>query len=239
MTQEEITIYRDALKTHLCKSVARGEDNEDLRIWWIEFMENALLDFIRQKGIAVESIYAWTDKSVVSSLQRETKDYMYQALRIYEAFLGSKWHPINVASKKALGKGEKKQTQKTNGTDTSSATAPTKPIIKLVEGAKLQERDREIHQRNPKLRQLCIEAFGSEYNCVVCGMNFVERYGEIGKEFIEVHHLNPISETEGEHEVDPATEMVPLCSNCHSMIHRLEDPGDWKKLKEMFETTNE
>ena len=67
----------------------------------------------------------------------------------------------------------------------------------------------------------------------------IERYGDIGKEFIEVHHLNPISETEGEHEVDPATEMIPLCSNCHSMIHRLENPGDWKKLKEMFETANE
>ena len=235
MTQEELTIYRDALKTHLSKSVARGDDNEDMRIWWIEFMENDLYNFIRQMGNAVESIYALTDKSVVSSLQREADGHMRQALRIYEAFLGSKWHPINVASKKALGKGEKKQTQKTNGT----AIAPTKPVIKLVEGARLQERDREIHQRNPKLRQLCIEAFGSEYKCVVCGMNFVERYGDIGKEFIEVHHLNPISETEGEHEVDPATEMVPLCSNCHSMIHRLENPGDWKKLKEMFETANE
>ena len=62
-------------------------------------------------------------------------------------------------------------------------------------------------------------------------MNFVERYGEIGKEFIEIHHLNPISETDGEHEVNPATDLIPLCSNCHSMIHRLEDPSDWQLLK--------
>jgi predicted HNH restriction endonuclease len=54
-----------------------------------------------------------------------------------------------------------------------------------------------------------------------------------------VHHLNPISQTEGEHEVDPVNDLIPLCSNCHSMIHRLEDPGDWQKLKEMFETENE
>ena len=237
MTQEELTIYSDALKTHLSKSVARG--NEDMLNWWVEFMENELLDFIRQKGVAVESIYTLTDKGVISNLQREAEGVTRQALRIYEAFLSSKWHPINVASKKALGKGEKKHTQKTNGTDTSSTIAPAKPIIKLVEGAKLQERDREIHQRNPKLRQLCIEAFGSEYKCVVCGMNFVKCYGEIGKEFIEIHHLKPISETDGEHEVDPAKEMIPLCSNCHSMIHRLEDPADWQKLKDMFETTNE
>jgi predicted HNH restriction endonuclease len=137
---------------------------------------------------------------------------------------------LRVKEKKNLGKGEK-----THNTAPTPQTSTSKQKIKLVEGAILQERDREIHQRNPKLRQLCIEAYGNEYRCVVCGMNFVDAYGEIGKEFIEVHHLYPISETDGEHEVNPATDMIPLCSNCHSMIHRMEDKSDWKKLKELYE----
>lgn len=52
------------------------------------------------------------------------------------------------------------------------------------------------------------------------GMDFEKFYGEIGREFIEVHHLERIADTDGEHEIDPKTDMVPLCSNCHSMIHR-------------------
>ena len=235
MTQEVLKIYRDALKTHIAKSVARG--NEDMQNWWVEFIESNLLDFIRQSAdVSVESIYEITDKRLIASLQNATDGEMRRSLQIYGAFLVSKWHPIRAAAKKKLGKGEKKQVK---GTAKPNAAVPAKPIIKLVEGAVLQERDRDIHKRNPKLRQLCIEAYGNEYKCIVCGMNFVERYGEIGKEFIEVHHLYPISETDGEHEVDPATEMIPLCSNCHSMIHRLEDPADWQKLKYLFENLNE
>lgn len=74
------------------------------------------------------------------------------------------------------------------------------------------------HERNPALRQRCLQRYG--YVCQVCGMNFEERYGPIGKDFIEVHHLNPIAQTDGEHALDPENGLVPLCSNCHSMIHR-------------------
>ena len=233
MTQEELKIYRDALKTHIARSVERG--NEDMQNWWVEFIESNLLDFIRQvAGVSVESIYEISDKSLIDSLHNGVDGTIRRSLQIYGAFLVSKWHPIVAAAKKNLGKGEKKREDVKQ-----AAKVPAKPIIKLVEGAVLQERDREIHQRNPKLRQLCIEAYGSEYKCLVCGMNFVERYGEIGKEFIEVHHLNPISETDGKHEVDPAKELIPLCSNCHSMIHRLEDPADWQKLKDLFENEQE
>lgn len=235
MIQEELTIYREALKIYLSKSVARGNEGAQDRL--IEFIESNLLNSIRQAtDVSVESIYEITDKSLIASLQNAADGAIRRSLQIYGAFLVSKWHPIVVAAKKNLGKGEKTQVK---AVAKPSTAVPAKPIIKLVEGGTLQERDREIHQRNPKLRQLCIEAYGSEYKCLVCGINFVERYGEIGKEFIEVHHLNPISETDGKHEVDPAKELIPLCSNCHSMIHRLEDPADWLKLKEMFETENE
>ena len=53
----------------------------------------------------------------------------------------------------------------------------------------------------------------------ICGFNFLERYGEIGRGFIHVHHVNPLSQT-GEQIVDPKTDLVPVCPNCHSMIHR-------------------
>ena len=243
MTPEEINIYREAFKQHLAKSVERDSAKQDM---WVQFVETDLADFVRSHYVGdFGSIYELTKADffrvamsnfiINDSLKEEYEDswqMLARALQIYQAFLGSKWHPLRAKAKKALGKGETPLAPK--------PTTPTpKPVIKLTEGAILQERDREIHKRNPQLRQLCIEAYGSKYECLVCGMNFVTRYGEIGKEFIEVHHLNPISETDGEHEVNPATDLIPLCSNCHSMIHRMENPADWKTLKEMFDTANE
>lgn len=76
------------------------------------------------------------------------------------------------------------------------------------------------HERNPGLRRRCIDIQG--WRCKGCGLDFKEKYGDLGVDFIEVHHLYPISQTEGEHEVDPGKDLVPLCANCHSMIHRLK-----------------
>lgn len=79
-------------------------------------------------------------------------------------------------------------------------------------------------RRSQELRRRCIEYFkglhGGETVCECCGFNFSKTYGEIGDGYIEVHHLEPISTTSGIHPVDYQTKLVPLCSNCHSMIHR-------------------
>lgn len=60
-------------------------------------------------------------------------------------------------------------------------------------------------------------------NCYACGFNFEKVYGERGKEFIEVHHIKPLSTLDEEIEVNPKTDLVPLCANCHRMIHRRKD----------------
>ena len=55
----------------------------------------------------------------------------------------------------------------------------------------------------------------------MCGFNFEKIYGERGKDFIEVHHKNPISSFGGEEQnVNPTTDLATVCSNCHRMIHR-------------------
>lgn len=84
-----------------------------------------------------------------------------------------------------------------------------------IEGDKIQIYTNR-YERNPELRRKAIEIHGTR--CRVCNMSFVEKYGEIGEGFIEVHHIKPISE--GRREVNPKTDMVCLCSNCHRMIHR-------------------
>lgn len=90
----------------------------------------------------------------------------------------------------------------------------------LLSEGKLVELHLTKHERNPDLRKRCIELHG--WRCKGCGLDFKEKYGELGAEYIEVHHLFPISQSSGEHIVDPTTELVPLCANCHAMIHRIK-----------------
>lgn len=75
-----------------------------------------------------------------------------------------------------------------------------------------------VRERSARNRQIAIMHHG--LTCQVCGFNFQAVYGELGKDFIEVHHLNQLSETEGPVEVDPVTDLACVCSNCHRMLHR-------------------
>ncbi|WP_082683311.1 HNH endonuclease [Fictibacillus sp. FJAT-27399] len=77
------------------------------------------------------------------------------------------------------------------------------------------------YERRPENRKKAIEIHG--LSCVVCGFNFEEVYGERGKDFIEVHHVNPLSTIGEEVSIDPKNDLVPVCSNCHRMIHRRKD----------------
>ncbi|MGV9012218.1 MAG: HNH endonuclease [Flavobacteriales bacterium] len=76
------------------------------------------------------------------------------------------------------------------------------------------------YERNPHARKVCLTHYG--YSCVVCNFNFQEVYGDVGKEFIHVHHLTQLS-TQGANDCDPIKDLRPVCPNCHSMIHRRTD----------------
>lgn len=75
------------------------------------------------------------------------------------------------------------------------------------------------YERNPLARKECLDLFG--YSCSICGMNFEKVYGEIGKNFIHVHHKTFISTKDGNsHQINPRTDLIPVCPNCHAMLHR-------------------
>lgn len=75
------------------------------------------------------------------------------------------------------------------------------------------------YERNPAARKACIDAHGCY--CEVCNLNFEERYGELGKDFIHVHHVVPVSERGGKgYKIDPEKDLVPVCPNCHAMLHK-------------------
>lgn len=74
------------------------------------------------------------------------------------------------------------------------------------------------YERSPRNRAEAIRIHGTK--CQVCGFDFSEVYGEIGDGFIEVHHITPLSSKNAVVRIDPATDLVCLCANCHRMIHK-------------------
>lgn len=77
------------------------------------------------------------------------------------------------------------------------------------------------YERNTEARRKCIEHNGCK--CNICGINFGEVYGEVGKGFIHVHHIIPISEINQEYKIDYKNDLIPVCPNCHAMLHRKFD----------------
>lgn len=87
-------------------------------------------------------------------------------------------------------------------------------------------------ERNQDARKKCIEHYGCK--CAVCGFDFEKKYGEFGKGYIEVHHIVPLSKIKKTYEVDPVRDLIPLCANCHSIIHRFEPALQPDKLTEII-----
>jgi 5-methylcytosine-specific restriction enzyme A len=100
-----------------------------------------------------------------------------------------------------------------------------------TEGAKRQVRV-NAYERDPRARKACIAHH--RCLCAVCDLSFEERYGSIGKGFIHVHHLRPLAEKGRPEAVDPTKDLVPVCPNCHAMLHRMDPPLTVEALRQLL-----
>lgn len=74
------------------------------------------------------------------------------------------------------------------------------------------------YERSKQNRDLALKIHG--YSCCICSINFKEKYGDIGEGFIHIHHVKPLYSLEEEVIINPSKDLVPVCPNCHAMIHR-------------------
>jgi predicted HNH restriction endonuclease len=75
------------------------------------------------------------------------------------------------------------------------------------------------YERSLSNRNDAIEIHGLK--CKVCDFDFQEFYGKWGEGYIEVHHIQALSENQGNVvEVNPEKDLIVLCANCHRMVHR-------------------
>ncbi len=100
--------------------------------------------------------------------------------------------------------------------DLDSSYEQEESIIFELEGSQ-KEITSKVYERIPKLRKACIEHFKTEngIKCEICGFNFKEHYEEAGNDIIEVHHIVPLNEIKKPRTINPITDLLPVCSNCH------------------------
>jgi 5-methylcytosine-specific restriction protein A len=102
----------------------------------------------------------------------------------------------------------------------------------FTEGA-LKQVTINAYERDPKARTVCIAKFGAI--CQVCDFDFEKTYGEIGKGFIHVHHKVDLATIGESYQVDPINDLVPVCPNCHAMLHTEKPAMGIEKLRQIIQ----
>ena len=87
----------------------------------------------------------------------------------------------------------------------------------FVEGSKTL-RYVTTYERHPQLRKQALAIHG--LTCQGCDLDMEKRYGAYAQGLIHVHHVVPVSSYELPRSIDPSTDLVPVCPNCHAVIHR-------------------
>lgn len=90
-----------------------------------------------------------------------------------------------------------------------------------------RERNSEIVNRKKE-----IAIANDNLKCEVCNFSFAKKFGV---NFIECHHLNPISQT-GKTETT-LNDLALVCANCHRMLHKKID-GEFLSIKQLRSRIN-
>jgi hypothetical protein len=105
---------------------------------------------------------------------------------------------------------------------------------KFTEG-KVQLVPVNIFERSVKARSACLRHYG--FVCAVCEFDFEKIYGELGCEFIHVHHNKSLATIGKKYTVNPIKDLRPVCPNCHAMLHRRTPALTINQLKKLIKRT--
>lgn len=99
-----------------------------------------------------------------------------------------------------------------------------------TEGSRRDRAGSEV-ERSIKNRNLCISLYG--YSCQICHEILSAKYGSLADKFIHVHHIESIAAS-GVKWIDPRRDLITVCPNCHSMLHRTAPPMLPNQLKSII-----
>ena len=88
------------------------------------------------------------------------------------------------------------------------------------------------YERDRRNRAAAIAIHGTA--CKGCDLEMGARYGSVAAGFVEIHHVTPVSQLGVEYVIDPALDLLPLCPNCHAVVHRRTPPFTVPELRELI-----
>jgi predicted HNH restriction endonuclease len=107
---------------------------------------------------------------------------------------------------------------------TSLAIVTTDTELAAMEGAErmalVRHRQREQSLRDGKIAEARKRRTG-KLKCEVpgCGFDFEVVYGELGRDYAQVHHLKPLGDRTKPSQTK-LDDLAIVCANCHAIIHR-------------------
>ena len=105
-------------------------------------------------------------------------------------------------------------------------------VIGYPEGA-LTTVQTNRYERDRRNRAAAIAIHGTA--CEACGLEMGTRYGAVAAGVIQVHHVTPISQLGAGYVIDPVRDLVPLCPNCHAVVHRRNPPLTVREIRLLLE----
>lgn len=124
-------------------------------------------------------------------------------------------------------------------TELSDAEAEAEALddLEFPEGRVLS-RLHTTKERNARLitkkKRQALDAKGA-LTCEVCGFDFEQHYGELGRGFAECHHLTPLSDLDTQTKTK-LSDLAIVCANCHRMLHRARP---WRTVAELKKAVQE
>lgn len=82
-----------------------------------------------------------------------------------------------------------------------------------------------------KLKKECIDYYGAI--CDICGFDFGYTYGEAFEQCIDVHNQNSVEWEEILSTTHPTEDLIPICHNCHHIIHSTVPAISVEKMRKM------
>jgi predicted HNH restriction endonuclease len=96
------------------------------------------------------------------------------------------------------------------------------PFLSEFPEGNIVEKIHKSRERNSKVIKVAKANFKKKHGhlfCQICKFNFENKYGSLGKDFIEGHHTVAVCRMTPDQKTKPE-DIAMLCSNCHRMVHK-------------------
>jgi len=160
-------------------------------------------------------------KTLINKNLAEYRDKLYYITPLGEKLLQEKSEIFDYLQKSSFSQIQKDETIN----KMLSENVFYLPEIDICEG-ELVTISSQVRKRSSVLRRFAFDYFKAQdlIKCNICDFDFEKKYGDSGKDYIELHHIKPIEIYEKDGEIlklkTAVKNLIPLCSNCHKMIHK-------------------